>query len=186
MEERQTQILYGQGELGKSRSQKKRESTALQNTGEELAALSPAQLAEFGLGEELREALLNLHRIKKYEARRRQMQYIGRLMRELAEEDEAALDVIGNRLETLRGQHRAEAEAFHRLEELRERLLDPAGRAGALEEVKTLYPRAQENRIRHLAEAAAAEKANLQGQGKKSGAARELFRHLRSLAEGSE
>ncbi|MDR2892441.1 MAG: DUF615 domain-containing protein [Deltaproteobacteria bacterium] len=98
-EEQQTEILYGQGELGKSRSQKKRESSALQNLGEELAALSQSQVANFELDEDLRAAIVELHKLKKHEATRRQMQYIGRLMREL---DEDEVTAISRQLEALR------------------------------------------------------------------------------------
>jgi ribosome-associated protein len=76
----------------KSRSQKKRESSALQNYGEELSRLSATQLAEFDLPDELKTAIEHLHGITKYEARRRQMQYLGRLVREL--DDDALENII--------------------------------------------------------------------------------------------
>jgi len=66
----------------KSRSCKKRESTALQKRGEELAALGPGTWKALPLPEGLCEALYDIGRMKSHEARRRQMQYIGRLMRE--------------------------------------------------------------------------------------------------------
>jgi ribosome-associated protein len=65
----------------KSRSQKKRESAALQQAGERLARLSPAEWADLDLPEELSAALCELRGMRTREARRRQMQYIGRLMR---------------------------------------------------------------------------------------------------------
>ncbi|MCL1916487.1 MAG: DUF615 domain-containing protein [Desulfovibrionaceae bacterium] len=72
---------------GKSRSQKKRESAALQSLGEELARLPHEQLPALALPPELEEALRLLPTINAHEARRRQKQLIGRLMR-LLEEDE--------------------------------------------------------------------------------------------------
>jgi ribosome-associated protein len=71
----------------KSRSRKKRESTALQKRGEELAALGPGSWKTLPLPEGLLEALSDLHRMKNHEARRRQMQYLGRLMREADSEE---------------------------------------------------------------------------------------------------
>lgn len=67
-----------------SRSAKKRQATALQTLGEELLRLSPEACTE--LPADLCEALLHFRTLKSHEARRRQQQYVGRLMRELDEE----------------------------------------------------------------------------------------------------
>lgn len=67
-----------------SRSAKKRQATALQNLGEELLHLSPDVWNE--MPDDLREALRHYRTLKDHEARRRQQQYVGRLMRELDEE----------------------------------------------------------------------------------------------------
>ncbi|MDL2279954.1 DUF615 domain-containing protein [Desulfovibrio sp. OttesenSCG-928-G11] len=75
----------------KSRSQKKRESTALQRRGEEIAALPPAARAALPLPPELAEALRRYDAMGSRESKRRQRQYIGRLMRELDEEECRAL-----------------------------------------------------------------------------------------------
>ena len=66
----------------KSRSQKKRESTALQNLGEEIAALPMRVIADFPLSPALLAAFRDLQKIPSHGAHRRQLQYIGRLMRE--------------------------------------------------------------------------------------------------------
>ncbi len=66
----------------KSRSQKKRESTAHQDRGEELVKKSIAQLEKENVDEEIIEAIKAYNSIKHKEAKRRQMQYIGRLLRE--------------------------------------------------------------------------------------------------------
>ncbi len=65
-----------------SRSQRKRESTALQRLAEELARLAPSEWERLPLTEDLLSALRDLRRIRDHEGRRRQMQYLGRLMRE--------------------------------------------------------------------------------------------------------
>lgn len=80
------------GEETLSRSARKRRSAALQTLGEELAALDPAARATLPLTPDLEEAFRLLDRIRDKEGRRRQRQYIGRLMREVdAEPLEAAL-----------------------------------------------------------------------------------------------
>ena len=77
-----------------SRSAKKRASTALQNLGEELAALKPADRQKLDLPPELAEALEMLDRITDREARRRQKQFIGKVMRGV--EIEPILAQLGN------------------------------------------------------------------------------------------
>lgn len=69
-----------------SRSQRKRDSAALQAKGEALALLPPARQALLPLPPDLRKALADFRALPGREARRRQMQYIGRLMREAEEE----------------------------------------------------------------------------------------------------
>lgn len=100
-----------------SRSEKKRRSTALQELGEQLAALPPAAWRDMPLGPDMREALDLLARISDREGRRRQLQFIGRLMREEdAEGIRAALDARA-------AGHQAETARFHRAEQWRDRLL---------------------------------------------------------------
>ena len=68
-----------------SRSQRKRDCAALQARGEELALLPPARQALLPLPPDLAEALADFRAMSSREARRRQLQYIGRLMREADE-----------------------------------------------------------------------------------------------------
>jgi ribosome-associated protein len=65
-----------------SRSQRKRDSTALQKLAEELTRLAPGLWRNLPLTPELLEALHMWRRISDHEGRRRQLQYLGRLMRE--------------------------------------------------------------------------------------------------------
>ena len=74
----------------KSRSQKKRESSALQQLGEDLAAIPLRELAKLPMKPALLAAYRELPRVTSREARRRHLQYIGRLMRE--EDDRAPLE----------------------------------------------------------------------------------------------
>lgn len=105
-----------------SRSAKKRESLALQKLGEALTQLSPQEVREIGLSADLVEALALYARIRDHEGRRRQLQYIGRLMREI---DSAPIHAA---LEALNAKKAASASALHTAEQWRRRLLEaPAG-----------------------------------------------------------
>ncbi|MCV5901914.1 DUF615 domain-containing protein, partial [Escherichia coli] len=78
-------------------SEMKRDMEELQKLGEELVGLKPSVLEKFPLSEDLREAIADAQRFKN-EARRRQLQRIGKLMRyEDPEPIQAALDKIRNK-----------------------------------------------------------------------------------------
>ena len=70
-----------QEELSKTR--RKAEMHALQDLGEALVALDPSKLAQIELPERLVDAVLEARSIRAHEGRRRQMQYIGKLMRDV-------------------------------------------------------------------------------------------------------
>jgi len=79
----------------KSRTQKKDEDRALQRLGEQLVALSSGQLESMELPDELLTAIKFARKIRKHGARRRQIQYIGALMRHIDPQPiETALDRI--------------------------------------------------------------------------------------------
>jgi ribosome-associated protein len=78
-----------------SKTRRKQAMHELQDLGEALVALDPPRLAALGLPERLAEAIALARRITKHEGRRRQMQFIGRLMRDVdAEPIRAALASI--------------------------------------------------------------------------------------------
>jgi len=66
---------------GPSKSQLKREMLELQALGEAVSALPESRLADLPIAERLRDAIAELHRTRSHEGRRRQVQYIGKLMR---------------------------------------------------------------------------------------------------------
>lgn len=105
-----------------SKSQRKRDSHALQDVGEELARFAPEALRKMDLPEELLEALLNVKRIapSKFGGRKRQMQYIGRLMRDID-----AAPIIA-RLEALKAPSKQDTALHHLAERWRERMLQDA------------------------------------------------------------
>ena len=72
----------GDDTLPPSRSQRKRDSHALQQLGEEIADAAPNIQAKLPLSDDMRAALAEYRRMSSRESKRRQLQYIGRLMRE--------------------------------------------------------------------------------------------------------
>jgi ribosome-associated protein len=158
---------------GPSKSQRKRESTALQDMGEELVALSPERLKKIDIPDNLREALRDAQRFTQHGARRRQMQLIGKLMRSVDTEPlQAALDEV-------KGVSAAATARQHHLEKLRERLMaDDA----VFAEIGRDYPDADIQYLRQLRRNALKEIE----QQKPPRAFRELFRQLRQLVEGAE
>jgi len=101
-----------------SKTRRKQEMHALQALGSALIELPPSQLEALALPEELAQAVREAHRISSHEARRRHLQYIGRLMREVdADLIRSALGQIQGRSAVARARHR-------RIELWRDRLLD--------------------------------------------------------------
>lgn len=153
---------------GPSKSQRKRESTALQDMGAELVELSPERLKKIEMPDNLREALRDAQRITQHGARRRQMQLIGKIMRGVEIEPlQAALDEV-------KGTSAAATARQHRLEKLRERIMaDDA----VFAEIGRDYPGADIQQLRQLRRNALKEAQ----QGKPPRSYRELFRELREL-----
>ena len=121
----------GVDSLPPSRSEKKRQSIALQNMGEELTRLGPQEVKNLDLPPDLREALQLYARIGDHEGRRRQMQFIGRVMREI---DPAPIRAM---LDARREVSAAATAALHKAEQWRDRLLT-ADEAELAELVDTL------------------------------------------------
>jgi ribosome-associated protein len=69
--------------LTPSKSQRKRDAHAIQALGVQLVALSAAQLARLDLPEVLHEAVVAAQRMRAHGARTRQIQYVGKVMRQL-------------------------------------------------------------------------------------------------------
>ncbi|PAT32296.1 hypothetical protein CLI92_08105 [Vandammella animalimorsus] len=103
-----------------SKSDKKRESHELQALGEALLGLRSELFARLSLPDALCEALQEARRISDFEGRRRQMQYVGKLMRRL---DAAEIDAIRAALDIQKSGSAEEKQALHEAEQWRERLL---------------------------------------------------------------
>ena len=155
-----------------SKTKRKQEMTELQSLGAKLVDLPESQIADLPMEDRLREAVLEAKRITSHEAKRRQMQYVGRLMREI---DPAPLR---ERLEAITG-HSAQAAAQHRrLEAWRERLLadDEALTAFAAE-----HPDADLQALRTLIRNTRKE----QKEAKPPRSYRELFRLIKECSDSN-
>jgi ribosome-associated protein len=152
-----------------SKSSRKREMLILQELGAQLLALSPGQLEKIPVPAELLAAIAEARRMtRKDEALRRQMQYIGKLMRNVDPEP------IRVRLAALRGQSASEIARQHRLERLREELLADEK---AVEKIAREWPQADIRRLRTLRRNALKERE----QQRPPRAYREIFKVLREL-----
>jgi ribosome-associated protein len=129
-------------EVQTSRTKRKQNDQALQDLGEALVAVSEEKLAELDLPERLRDAVMEARGISKFGALRRQMQYIGRLMRE-----EGDAETIRARLDAWNGVSVEETARLHLIERWRSKLLNDEK---ALEALIAEYPRADIQKLRTL------------------------------------
>jgi len=151
-----------------SKTRRKREMTELQSLGAALVGLPESQVRQMRLDNALLEAVLEAKRIRSHEARRRQLQYVGRLMREVDPEP------IRAQLAAVEGSSAQAAAAHRRLETWRERLLSDDA---ALTSFASEHPGADIQEIRALIRNARKE----QKEGKPPRAYRELFRVLKAV-----
>jgi ribosome-associated protein len=140
----------------------------LQSIGAELVALSTDQLKKIELPEDLREAVRDCQRFTQHGAHRRQLQYIGKLMRNI---DSAPIQAA---LDEINGLSTAANARMHALERLRMRFLEDEKVIG---EIADAHPGADLQYLRQLRRNALREKE----QGKPPRAFRELYRNLRAL-----
>jgi ribosome-associated protein len=153
-----------------SKTQRKKEMHELQALGERLVTLNASQLDEVGLPLQLRTAVDDAKRFTRHEARRRQMQYIGRLMRDVDPE------TIRDKLRIWDGVSHEHTARHHRVERWRERLMQDDG---ALGELAKEQPGLDTQRLRSLVRSAREEVT----AGRPPRSHRELFRFLRESLE---
>jgi ribosome-associated protein len=165
-----------------SKSQLKREMHALQTLGVALVELPKDALKRMPMPEDLADAVSEARRITDHEGKRRQVQYIGRVMRSLTEDEIAALRTA---LDTYRGVNKSETARLHWIEQTRERLL--ADDAALTEFIRT-HPSADAQTGRTLIRNARKEAQ----KGKPPRYFRELFQWIKTAsgtpdgAEGDE
>lgn len=149
-----------------SKTEMKNDMIELQKLGEELVELKPSQLKKIPMSEDLIDAVKDAQRFN-MEARRRQLQFIGKMMRTIDPEPiQAALD-------KLRNKHSQNTAVLHKLEQLRDRIVEQGD--SAIEDALELYPEMDRQRLRQLTRQANKEKAN----NKPPKASREIFQILK-------
>lgn len=160
---------HDEEELPPSKTQRKQQMDELQSLGEELVELSSDRIKKIVIPENLRDAVREAQRMTRPdEARRRQMQYIGKLMRSVdVEPIRAALALV-------RGESASETAKLHRLEQLRTALLADEK---VLHEIATLYPAVDLQHLRSLRRAALKEHQ----QNKPPRSYRAIFQLLKEL-----
>jgi ribosome-associated protein len=157
--------------LGPSKSELKRQMTALQEIGESLIKLSNKQLKKMPLGDErLLQAIEETRRIKSHNARRRHMQFIGRLMRDVDSEPIIAA------LALMQAQKQEKDAAFHALEALRDEVLEQG--PGGVELIMQRWANADRQQMRQLV----LQHQREVKQEKPPAASRKLFKYLRELS----
>lgn len=155
-----------------SKSEIKRDAEELKRLGGELVELGKNSLDKIPLDEDLRAAIELAQKIKK-EGRRRQMQLIGKMLRSRDEEP------IRTALDKLKNRHNQQVALFHKLEVLRDRLVEQGD--DVIPEVLNLYPDADRQQLRAMIRNAQKEKAT----NKPPKAYRQIFQYLRELAQAS-
>ncbi len=136
-------------ELPPSKTKIKQQMHDLQDIGEQLVELSKDRLKEVDLPESLYDAVREMKRITKFGARKRQMQFIGRLMREVD-----AAPIIA-KLEVWSGKSNQHIAWLHQIERWRDRLLEDES---ALTELLAEHPATDAQRLRALIRNAIKEK----------------------------
>jgi ribosome-associated protein len=157
-----------------SRSQRRREALDVLKLAHALSDMSDAQLKSIPLSDDLREEVQRARAVKQQIARKRQNQFVAKLMRRL---DDAELDAIRAALEHDRDRSRRDTAELHQVETWRERLV--ANGDEALTSLLDAYPQADRQQLRQLARHARLERE----QNKPLHAYRELFRQLRELMD---
>ena len=154
-----------------SKSQLKREMTALQKLGQLLVDAPRDRVRKVPMPEDVLEAILECQQISSHEGRRRQLQYVGKKMRTLDHAEVAAIQKV---VDSWRGTSRAEAAALHAIERQRDRLLADDE---ALTELRSQHPELDIQHLRTLIRNARKEQA----EAKPPKAFREIFQMLKSL-----
>lgn len=155
----------------KSKSELKREMTALQKMGEELVNLPAAKLEKIPMDELLEDAVMLARRLKNREGKRRQLQYIGKIMRNIDSE------AIQQKLDSFHYQSQTFRQTQHKLEQWRDRLLSEGDTA--ISDLLNTYPELNRQHLRQLIRQANKEAS----QSKPPAASRKIFKYLRESTD---
>ncbi|MFM8757152.1 MAG: ribosome biogenesis factor YjgA [Limnohabitans sp.] len=170
-----------------SKTDLKRESEELQQLGEQLLDLRADLFKPLPLPDKLADALADARRITNFEGKRRQMQFVGKLMRQL---DPDALQSVRHALELQRLGHSHDTAQLHLAEQWRDRLIESDE---AMQEWIGLHPGTDTQQLRALVrqarkEAPAADKAAVsQGLAPRQGLAyREIFQQVKATLKQAD
>ena len=156
-----------------SKSELKRQSNELQKLGEQLIDAPRDRVKRVEMPEDVKEAILTCQTITNHEGRRRQLQFVGKKMRTLDEEEVA---VIQRAIESWKGASKAETASLHALERRRDKLLaDDNALTPLLEE----HPELDVQQLRTLIRNARKEQA----ENKPPKAYREIFQILKDVSK---
>lgn len=155
-----------------SKSEIKRDAEVLKKLGAELVELSKNELERIPLDAQLLDAIELAQKIKR-EGRRRQLQYIGKLLRS------RDVDPITKALDKLKNRHNQQVVILHKLEDLRTRLIENGD--DVIEEVVALFPHTDRQQLRALVRNAKKEREG----NKPPKAFRQVFQYLKELSESA-
>ena len=163
-------IDSNEGDTKISKSKRKRKMHALQDLGERLVALTEAELAKIPIDDEhLREAVYTARRITARGGLKRQLQFIGKLMRSIDPSP------IANGLAALEHRAAENAAQFHRIEDARDKLRTEGDRA--VGDILAVWPNAETSLLRQWIRQHPKEIA----KGNERAHSRKLFRYLAEL-----
>jgi ribosome-associated protein len=152
-----------------SKTQRKKDMLALQELGKKLIALPASQLAKIPLPDILIEAIRLSHTLKSNEAKRRHLQYIGKVMREI---DPEPIEVA---LKQIQFKNEQRTSQFHLVEQWRDKLI--SGDDTILQSFLEAYPKTDRQKLRQLVRKAKHDHVKQKNTGGETG----LFRYLREL-----
>ena len=161
--------------LSPSRSEQRRAALEVLELGEQLVALSEAQLSKLPVPESLLPHIRESKRITSHIAHKRQLQFLAKQMRR---EDDETLDLIRDAFDEKGEAARKEVAQMHRVEDWREKLLD--GGDDALAAFIDEFPTADRQHLRQLVRTAGEEKK----RNKPPRAFREIFQVVREAMHG--
>ena len=154
-----------------TKSQLKRENQELRDMGEQLVLLAKSHMEKISLDDHLREAIEEARRLKNYDARRRQIQYISKILRKI---DTTKIKLS---LEKLNQQSQTFRQHFKKLEKWRDRFINEGN--NVIEEFVALYPSADRQQLRNLQRQALKEKL----VNNSSPASEKLFKYIKLMVD---
>lgn len=163
--------LVGDSALSVSKSEIKRDAQALKELGKQLVAMGKNALTHIPLDEQLRTEIELAQRLTR-EGQRRQLQLIGKLLRQ------RDIAPITQALDKLNNRHNQQTAQLHKLEALRDELITQGD--SAITEVMTRYPMCNRQQLRQLVRCAQRERTQACVT---SEHARKLLRYLRQLTD---